>query len=58
MAILDNEPRSANALAAGRPTVFRIDHEALREDDNLLSLKISRQIAVILAKKVGAFNYR
>ena len=58
MAILDNDPRSADAVAAWDATVFEIDNATLQEDDSVLALKLSRQIAVMLARKIRAFNYR
>lgn len=58
MAILDNDPRSADAVAAWDATVFEINHTTLQEDDSVLALKLSRQIAVMLARKIRAFNYR
>lgn len=58
MAILDNDPRSADAVAAWDTTVFEINHETIQEDDGLLALKLSRQIAIMLAQKIRSFNYR
>ena len=58
MAILDNDPRSADAVAAWDTTVFEINHKTIQEDDGLLALKLSRQIAIMLARKIRSFNYR
>lgn len=58
MAILDNDPRSADAVAAWDTTVFEINNETIQEDDGLLALKLSRQIAIMLAHKIRSFNYR
>lgn len=58
MAILDNDPRSADAVAKDHVRLFAIDHATLNEDDSQLSLKLARQIAVELANKLRQMNAR
>ena len=58
MAIVDSDVRSASAVAGRESTVFEINHETLHEDDSVLALKLSRQISVMLARKIRAFSYR
>lgn len=58
MAILDNDPRSADAVAGEAALVFEINQKTLTEDDNVLSLKLSRQIGIELANKIRAINQR
>lgn len=58
MAILDNDPRSADAVARDHVRLFEIDHATLNEDDSQLCLKLARQIAVELAGKLRQMNAR
>ena len=55
MAVLDNRPRSADAVALSKTVVYEIDNRTLN-DDSRLALKLSRQIGVELAAKIRSAN--
>ena len=57
MAIIDNSPRSANAVVTQDSLLFEINKDTLIEDDDRLALKLSRQISVELAHKIRNFKY-
>jgi CRP-like cAMP-binding protein len=52
MAIIDAEPRSADAMAASDCTAIEVNESVINSNDDLLSLKLVRQIAILLAKKL------
>ena len=56
MAMVDTQPRSADARAADEVTILEIDQTSVEEIDNLLALKLTRQIAIMLTQKIRAFN--
>ena len=52
MAIIDSEPRSADAVAASDCTVIEVNESVVNNNDDIISLKLVRQIAILLAKKL------
>ena len=52
MAIIDAEPRSADAVAATDCTVIEVHESVVNNNDDIISLKLVRQIAILLAKKL------
>jgi CRP-like cAMP-binding protein len=52
MAIIDAEPRSADAVAATDLTVIEVNESVVNNNEDILSLKLVRQIAILLAKKL------
>ncbi|HKI97961.1 MAG TPA: cyclic nucleotide-binding domain-containing protein [bacterium] len=52
MAIIDAEPRSADAVAATDCTVIEVNESVVNSNNDILSLKLVRQIAILLAKKL------
>jgi len=52
MAIIDAEPRSADAVAATDCTVIEVNESVVNNNDDIISLKLVRQIAILLAKKL------
>ncbi len=52
MAIIDSEPRSADAVAAADCTVIEVNESVVNNNDDIISLKLVRQIAILLAKKL------
>jgi len=58
MAIIDQSPRSANAIAAEPCTLFEVPRRVLTDDESDLALKLSRQIGIEMANKIRGFNYR
>ena len=58
MAILDNDPRLADAVAGEASMVFEITKKVATDDESDLALKLSRQISIELANKIRSFNYR
>lgn len=52
MAIIDAEPRSADAVAATECTVIEVSESVVNNNVDILSLKLVRQIAILLAKKL------
>jgi DNA-binding NarL/FixJ family response regulator len=52
MAIIDDEPRSADAVAASDCTVIEVNAVVVNNNEDILSLKLVRQIAILLAKKL------
>lgn len=60
LALLDNSPRSASALAES-PTkleaIFRGDFENLLAKDPILSSKLYRQLATIIGQRLKKSNY-
>jgi CRP/FNR family transcriptional regulator, cyclic AMP receptor protein len=52
MAIIDAEPRSADAVAATDCTVIEVNESVVNSNSDVLSLKLVRQIAILLAKKL------
>jgi CRP/FNR family transcriptional regulator, cyclic AMP receptor protein len=52
MAIIDAEPRSADAVAASDCTVIEVNESVVNNNEDIISLKLVRQIAILLAKKL------
>ena len=54
MAIIDSQPRMADAVAAGETTVLEINESVINNNDDITSLKLVRQLAILLVKKLRA----
>ena len=52
MAIIDAEPRSADAVATTDCIVIEVNESIVNSNEDILSLKLVRQIAILLAKKL------
>jgi hypothetical protein len=52
IAIVDTAPRSADAVAATDCIVIEVAESVVNNNEDLLSLKLVRQIAILLAKKL------
>ena len=54
MAIIDDEPRMADAFAATNCTVIEVNESVINSNEDVISLKLVRQIAILLARKLRA----
>jgi DNA-binding response OmpR family regulator len=54
VAIIDSNPRTADAQAAVDTMVIEVREETVSRDNDLIALKLVRQIAILLAKKLRA----
>lgn len=54
MALIDQSPRFADAVAATDCTVIDVHESIVNNNEDVLSLKLVRQIAILLAKKLRA----
>lgn len=52
MAIIDDEPRMADAYAATNCTVIEVNESVINSNEDVISLKLVRQIAILLARKL------
>lgn len=52
MAIIDDEPRMADAFAGTNCTVIEVNESVINNNEDVISLKLVRQIAILLAKKL------
>ena len=52
MAIIDDEPRMADAYAATGCTVIEVNESVINSNEDVISLKLVRQIAILLARKL------
>jgi CheY-like chemotaxis protein len=52
IAIIDAAPRSADALAATDCTVIEVNESVVNNNEDIISLKLVRQIAILLARKL------
>jgi signal-transduction protein with cAMP-binding, CBS, and nucleotidyltransferase domain len=58
VAIIDSNPRTADAQAATDSTVIEVKEETVTRDNDLIALKMVRQIALLLARKLRAATQR
>lgn len=54
MAIIDSEPRMADAVAASDATVLEVNQSVINNNEDITSLKLVRQLAILLVKKLRA----
>jgi len=52
MAIIDDSPRMADAIAAGKCSLIEVNASIVNNNEDIISLKLTRQIAILLAKKL------
>ena len=58
MAIVDSSPRMADAVAADRCALIEVNAGIINNNEDIISLKLTRQIAILLAKKLRAQSQR
>ncbi len=58
MAIIDSEPRMADAVAASEATVLEVNQSIINDNEDITSLKLVRQIAILLVKKLRASSQK
>jgi len=56
MAIVDSEPRSADARAAGPCIVIEVNAEIINDENDILALKIFRKLAILVTKKLRSYT--
>jgi DNA-binding NarL/FixJ family response regulator len=54
MAIVDDSPRMADAVAAEKCSLIEVSASIINNNEDIISLKLTRQIAILLAKKLRA----
>ena len=54
MAIISDEPRFADAVVASGCSLIEVNETVVNSNEDMLSLKLVRQIAILLAKKLRA----
>ena len=52
MAIIDDEPRMADAVAVSPCTVIEVSESVVNTNDDVIALKLVRQLAILLVKKL------
>jgi len=52
MAIIDDSPRMADAIAAEKCSLIEVNAAIINNNEDIISLKLTRQIAILLAKKL------
>jgi serine/threonine-protein kinase len=52
MAIIDDSPRMADAVANGKCSLIEVSASIINNNEDIISLKLTRQIAILLAKKL------
>jgi CheY-like chemotaxis protein len=52
MAIIDDSPRMADAVAAEKCSLIEVSAAIINNNEDIISLKLTRQIAILLAKKL------
>lgn len=58
MAIVDDSPRMADAVAANRCALIEVHAGIINNNEDIISLKLTRQIAILLAKKLRMQSQR
>jgi len=58
MAIIDSSPRMADAVANNKCALIEVDASIINNNEDIISLKLTRQIAILLAKKLRAQSQR
>ena len=58
MAIVDSEPRSADARANGDLMVMEVNAEIIKDANDILALKIYRKLAILVTKKLRNYTQK
>lgn len=58
MAIIDSSPRMADAVANNKCSLIEVSASIVNNNEDIISLKLTRQIAILLAKKLRAQSQR
>ncbi|MCH8076580.1 MAG: cyclic nucleotide-binding domain-containing protein [SAR324 cluster bacterium] len=56
MALVDQEPRSADARAKGDSMIIEVNAQILNDIDDILALKLFRKIAILVTKKLRNYT--
>lgn len=56
MALVDHEPRSADARARGDSMIIEVNDQILSDINDILALKLFRKIAILVTKKLRAYT--
>jgi len=56
MALVDQEPRSADARAKGDSMIIEVNDQILNNIDDILALKLFRKIAILVTKKLRNYT--
>lgn len=56
MALVDQEPRSADARAAGAAMIIEVNDQILNDINDILALKLFRKIAILVTKKLRIYT--
>lgn len=58
MAIIDSSPRMADAVSSDKCALIEVSASIINNNEDIISLKLTRQIAILLAKKLRAQSQR
>ena len=56
MALVDQEPRSADAVAAGDCMVIEVNAQIINDINDILALKLFRKMAILVTKKLRVYT--
>lgn len=56
MALVDQEPRSADARAQGDSMIIEVNDQIINDHDDILALKLFRKIAILVTKKLRTYT--
>ena len=56
MALVDQEPRSADARAKGDTMIIEVNDQIINDINDILALKLFRKIAILVTKKLRAYT--
>jgi CRP-like cAMP-binding protein len=56
MALVDQEPRSADARAKGDTMIIEVNDQILNNISDILALKLFRKIAILVTKKLRTYT--
>ena len=56
MALVDQEPRSADARAEGAAMIIEVNDQILNDINDILALKLFRKIAILVTKKLRTYT--
>jgi DNA-binding NarL/FixJ family response regulator len=58
MALIDQEPRSASAVAVGDCMVIEVNAQIINDINDILALKLFRKMAILVTKKLRTYTRR
>lgn len=56
MALVDQEPRSADARAKGNTMIIEVNDQIINDHEDILALKLFRKIAILVTKKLRNYT--